>query len=212
MKKWLSLVGFVIILFLALGNANAAIVDLPDQDNKGYFKDLSTGYTWMDVDNFLGLTYSGIEASILGTDFHIASNDEIQELFASAPLPAIMKSSTPPAFPATHISTFNEYYNIMGGSVWGGDPDNPTNTNYYRIIWGMYDPSNPFSYYTTGPGDYDPSNMGWIFSSWLSSTNTSSYALGAFVVNTASVPVPPALLLFGSGLIGIVGIRRKFKK
>jgi hypothetical protein len=35
--------------------------------------------------------------------------------------------------------------------------------------------------------------------------------LGAWVT-TSNVPIPPAFLLLGSGLIGIVGIRKKFKK
>lgn len=209
MKKWFALLGCTVILFLSVGSINAAIVDLPDQDGKGYFRDLNTGYTWMDVDNFLGMTYSEIEASIVATDFHIASDDEMQELFTSAPLSFVKQSSTPPYFPDSHINAFNQYYSIMGGSPWGGDPSNPTNSNYFRIIWGMYNINTPnqLSYFTTGPGDYFPSNMGWAGSSGY----TSSYALGAFVVNTTSVPVPPALLILGSGLIGIVGVRKKFK-
>jgi hypothetical protein len=35
--------------------------------------------------------------------------------------------------------------------------------------------------------------------------------LGSWVT-TSAVPIPPAFLLLGSGLIGIVGIRKKFKK
>jgi hypothetical protein len=33
-----------------------------------------------------------------------------------------------------------------------------------------------------------------------------------FDFNTTNVPLPSALWLLGSGLIGIVGVRRKFKK
>ena len=76
MKK--LLVVFTLILAFGLaGTSNAAIVDLPDDAGNGYFRDLNTGYVWMDIDNFLGMTYSEIETSLAGTDFHIASYDEM---------------------------------------------------------------------------------------------------------------------------------------
>lgn len=201
MKTWRVILVLTIGMFAFAGNTNAAIADLPDANGIGYFKDLSTGYTWMDVDNFLGMTYAEIESSLSGTDFQIASNDEMQGLLASAPL-AFSYSYT-----AEHIATFNEYYSIMGGSGWGGDPNNPTNTDWFRIIWGMYEDLSPtiqWSYYTTGPGIYNPSNMGWAGSSGY----TESYALGAFVVDSTPVPVPAALYLLGSGIVGLVVSRR----
>lgn len=33
-----------------------------------------------------------------------------------------------------------------------------------------------------------------------------------FVDNVSTVPIPGAMFLFGSGMIGLVGIRKKFKK
>ena len=204
MKK--LLVVFTLILAFGLaGTSNAAIVDLPDDAGNGYFRDLNTGYVWMDIDNFLGMTYSEIETSLAGTDFHIASYDEIQELFISAPLDFSY------SYPSTHITTFNEYYDIMGGSGWSGIPDDPTNSDWFRIIWGMYDSAgsvNQWSCYTTGPGIYNPSNMGWAYSSGYAS----SYALGAFVVETTSVPIPSASYLLISGIVGLATIRRKLKK
>jgi hypothetical protein len=35
---------------------------------------------------------------------------------------------------------------------------------------------------------------------------------GGIIYTASQVPIPPALLLFGSGLIGLVGLRRKIKK
>ena len=213
MNRWLALFGFVFVLFCATVSSNAAIVDLPDVDGRGYFEDLTTGFIWMDVDNFLGMTYSQIETSLSGTDFHIASYDEVQQLlFTSATLsPPWVASAGNLIPPASHIAAFNEYYDIMGGSGWSGVPSDPTNSNYYRIIWGMYDDLdsvNQWFYYATGPGDYNPSNMAWVHSFGY----TDSYALGAFVVDSTSVPIPGAFWLVSSGLMGLLGFKRKQKK
>ena len=42
---------------------------------------------------------------------------------------------------------------------------------------------------------------------WFASNNS-----GAFQVTIDPVPIPPAVWLFGSGLVGLVGIRKNFKK
>ncbi len=53
----------------------------------------------------------------------------------------------------------------------------------------------------TGAG-YDPTDAIWSFST----TSTESYSMS---VETAVVPVPAAIWLFGSGLIGLVGVARR---
>jgi hypothetical protein len=46
----------------------------------------------------------------------------------------------------------------------------------------------------------------------LSNDASDTFAFGRMVEGTVSVPVPPSVLLLGSGLLGLVGFRRKFLK
>ena len=61
--------------------------------------------------------------------------------------------------------------------------------------------------FTAGPANGSGPLVGWGF-------QEGSYDNGAYVINISStpVPIPGAIWLLGSGLIGIVGIRRKLKK
>jgi hypothetical protein len=112
--------------------------------------------------------------------------------------------------------------NIPFGQI-GYDDDN---TAVGSWVW------NPLSMPTTGTHSYTflraaDGNVtvlldgGFLWSSVskpfdldISMTSVLAGAMnGTGVFTTASVvPVPPALLLLGSGLIGLVGIRRKFKR
>ena len=52
-----------------------------------------------------------------------------------------------------------------------------------------------------------PSNAKWI---WVGDSNTNNVAYFSTKISaTSSVPTPPALLLFGSGLLGLLGMRKK---
>ena len=53
--------------------------------------------------------------------------------------------------------------------------------------------------------DYYSTNGSW-------STFQKDPSVGAWLVTSAPVPLPGALWLLSSGLIGIVGVKRRFKK
>ena len=128
MKKY-----FVVLIlgaFLTFARpADALIVDLPDMGSTGFFKDLTTGYIWMDIDNFFGQTYSSISSSLSGSDFHLASLSEINQLKLSAP---------------AELALFDAHSAIMGGStsvnlIWGffDDDGNHTNGGSWNYKWGL---------------------------------------------------------------------------
>ena len=67
----INLVVGLCTLYIA-GMVHADVVDMDDVNGVGYFKDNSTGYVWMDVDNFLNMSLNEVKANLEGTDFHVA--------------------------------------------------------------------------------------------------------------------------------------------
>ena len=112
MKKLLvSLVLFAIISFVAVGSASAMIIDLPDN----MFRDQVTDNVWMDFSQFYNQTYAQVEASLVGTGFHLATLEELMALQSTLPLDV-------------NGDTWLQYESIMGA-----------NAPSREIIWGIYD-------------------------------------------------------------------------
>ena len=54
-------------------------------------------------------------------------------------------------------------------------------------------------------------NLAFVDQLTLSTTNKWQFAMDNFTFNeTSAVPLPPTVWLLGSGLIGLVGLRKKF--
>ena len=100
------------------------------------------------------------------------------------------------------VATILAQFGDIGGSwqigdliAWGIIADVPSGTsNRFSVILNQGDASR----------DYIDT-----YSSWRNDTDK-QLDMGSFLL-TGTVPIPGALWLLGSGLIGIVGIRRKFK-
>jgi hypothetical protein len=54
-----------------------------------------------------------------------------------------------------------------------------------------------------------PVNEGEKYYAWVNGNTGDTYFMGAYEVTVAPVPIPTTLLLLGSGLIGLIAIRRK---
>ena len=96
-------------------------------------------------------------------------------------------------------------YDPMPTLIQDDSKTSPTYTNYFRVPYSVHDAADETIDYWSGRYDSPWHTSGpWWGYMW--------YEDGMFAKLSPSVPIPSAVWLLGSGLIGIVGIRRKFRK
>lgn len=199
-----SILGAIGVSMLGLPiAAQAAVIESSNVtiDGSSYetFLDDTTNLIWLDIDSFWNTanTYNTITTLLSGSGFHIANFQEIDDLQLSMP-----------AIP----STFTDDAVIVGGNYVG----HLTHTDPRDIIWGLYNDDDQnttinvglahrlgtATIWTTAPSTVNPNTQ-------LADWNTTYKDLGAWVVSDAPVPIPAAVWLFGSGLIGLIGLARR---
>jgi len=95
-----------------------------------------------------------------------------------------------------------ENHHLIGGSLDGGDIT--PGTDDFRLMWHKD---------TLTPDHFYYSSVNSITTYGVSTDYEVTGIFNKFTVTSAPVPIPGALVLFGSGLVGLAGISRKwFKK
>ena len=187
-KRRMKAVGyFVSVILLCLFVAGEAESMLINDGNM--FTDTETGYTWMDVDIYQGRSFNNVESILSGTTFHIATIAEVTELFNNFP-------------------TDQNIASVIGWTF--GYSDGPT-IDY--ISHGLFDKlvTDRIGEAYWSWTEHLSTGAGTIFeSSNIYNRDSADPSIGVWVVNS-SVPLPPAVWLFGTGLLGLIGIGRRKK-
>jgi hypothetical protein len=192
-----KLAGVSAVVLSLLGSGSyAALVD-----NGASMIDQGTGLEWLDLTQTKGMTVNDALASTFVTvdGYAYATTAQVTTLFANAGFPL-----APPSFnnhlndPAAEL--------LLAGLGCTSIVCGPTGGTGR----GWADAENTFNYQPF----YSKGGLGSsyaIVSLGQATEDVVNAEAGVYLVRTSVVPVPPALWLFGSGLLGLVGMARRKK-
>lgn len=215
----LRLLGAVSVCIVALSfNTNAALVD-----NGTYTTDDVTGLNWLDLTKTIGVSYNEAEAANPG--YRYATNAEVENLFATvfsgyydtvtagtASSPYYGYSSADNSGTGAYSNQLNDIYAFF--YLFGGKE-----TVYDTFAVGMYMDENNILRRMGGVDRPDALGVGLntvygLDYNFVEDPATPVNVYGVFLVqgqSVSAVPVPAAVWLFGSGLLGLIGIARRKK-
>ena len=200
-----SIVGTVsIILMLVSFNSNAG--------DGVITRDTETGLEWLDVTRTAGMTYNEVNAWLapggLYEDWRRASNEEALALWSAFSI------DLSPGAPSS-ATGWNQ--NVVNIASYLGNTSN--HSDYPQMLLGVTNSTSTSGYlYEVGAWIRrdslyaDPVTTYVTLHSTLHDNNVRNDNVGTYLVREVSaVPIPAAIWLFGSGLIGLVGFARRKK-
>ena len=200
MKFW-KLVSSIIALVLST-NIHAALID-----NGNYTTDDVNNLDWLDLTYTDGIAYTpalSAASEVEGGGWSYATEQQITSLWNQAFGTDWTLNSAGYLSSTEYTVEVDRFYSLFGETV-------STATVYYSA--GLFEDDNgnlrliaAGRVINTGLNKMYGPNYTGIYDAYREAPNTS---LGTFLVRTTVVPVPAAVWLFGSGLIGLAGFARR---
>ncbi len=180
-------------------------------DNGSYTTDDVSGLDWYDLSFTTGISYNDVTSIYPG--WRYATNTEVENLFAvsfngyydtDALTTGHHSSDSLDGSYANQNSDVDTFISMFGISWVDGNRDYAygiyeDEDGILRTMGAFYDPAIPHSRIlsTEFIGDYD----------WTRTQGIHEH--GMYLVRASAVPIPQTVWLFGSGLIGLIGLARR---
>lgn len=184
-------------------NLNAALID-----NGGYTTDNVNNLDWLDLTYTLDMSYSSAQSNVsnvLGGGWQYATMLQMEQMWYQA-FGSIEMRPDSPLYTTEYTAEVDNFMSLFGTTGTASSTSTGSlgiyDDGYLRItgVTSPYDATlddslySPEYYY-----DYDYAR------------DNDGHGMGTFLVRTSVVPIPPAIWLFGSGLIGLIGVARRKK-
>ena len=199
----------IILSLFIFQNVSAAPTSFSGiEDYSWYTRDTVHGLDFLDVNTFTNYSWNDLQGGIdyMGRHWRLASIDEVTAIWKLAQ-PLVHEGVG--AYSAANwldpnitglVGLFGATSPNSGWDITQGitsTQKSPLPEEYYLAM--LWDQKAPYGV------DYYSTNGSW-------STFQKDPSVGAWLVTSAPVPLPGALWLLSSGLIVIVGLKRRFKK
>ena len=205
MKTW-KLVA-VVTTFVLSASVNAALID-----NGAYTTDDVNNLDWLDLDYTEGLSYNAAQfaaASVAGGAWTYASEGQVNDMFFQMFPGWLRTHSQGTSFNTLYSSEVDLFTSLFGHSDRVGINDTTRFSRGFYLddvgilrMLGVNNAVDPvLSDLIFGPDLVND------FTDWNMDNGT--YPVSTFLVRSTAVPVPAAVWLFGSGLIGLAGFARR---
>ena len=196
-----------VVLCLLTANLNAALID-----NDTYTSDTSTGLDWLDLSETAGIFYS--QALSNNSGWRYATYSEVQDLFGvlfngyyDTDTTRHLSRSTDNAYSdqAIDVTNYQSLFGVASSTAASGKTHNYT--------YGLYSRGEPSTLRSMGTYS-NTDGLTVIQGIEFYQAYTPSFTAdghGTYLVRTSLVPIPAAVWLFGSGLIGLIGLTSRKK-
>ncbi len=203
-RRAASHIGFVAVFLGTLATAQAGIID-----HGPYLTDTGTGLDWLGLTATQGLSYNSVSGAMPAGGWHFATLADVSTLFTDAGGVGPYNFSGANGNALVEGTAASLLISLMGDT---SPFDLPGGAGLTSDVDTSIGGSGPFPHFVAVYTDFPPTSDYLLVPFGSLDPNTPDPTVGSFLVRNTQVPEPITLSLFGAGLAGAIGLRRRRKQ
>ena len=230
MNNSIKILGMLLLSLTMIQPANAAFIsrDWSNLNDSAITFDTITGIEWLDLSETVGLTFTDVLAQTgVGGEYYgwrYANLSEVETLFTNFGFELASQHLTPVT--QEELDSINQISSFMGDTLGNWYDTWQSLPGYGSGVWGITGefsetrPDRLYSFYAQ-TADYDETFILQSDNYTIHYEASAQDYLGSFLVAgiqgpvsfpeppTTTVPLPASVWLFASGLVGLLGFRKR---